>query len=121
MNMCLFSSARVVGEALSYAFGGVPVTVDKILLSNFSGLGDEFKFLSPTVSAAAAPSGDVTMTPADAPPPTACAEAEEEGDAATVKTRTWILSKLLDEMIVHTRAEVRASITCPHAGGCAVG
>ena len=124
---------HLVGEAVAYAFGGVPVTADRILLSNFSGLAEEFSLLSPQQQQPLTPSadkdGDVDMEGgadgSDVPPAAPAAPKEwglglvgSNGDveatapaiaAAIATTRSWVMKKLLEEMSVHTRAEVRAS------------
>jgi proteasome component ECM29 len=91
-----------VGEAIAYAYGGVPVTEDRILLTNFSGLSDEFSLLSPTPD------------PSD-PKSVAAAAAAAAGKPASgpgeAETRTWVADKLLRELVVHTRAEVRCAAT----------
>jgi hypothetical protein len=110
-----------VGEAIAYAFGGVPVSADRILLSNFNGLADEFSLLNPALalggSATAPASTTATAASGAAAPdeemggskgqhPAADVLGGAEDSAELTSMRSWVLSKLLDEMVVHSRAEV---------------
>ena len=98
-----------MGEAISYAFGGVSVTADRMLLSNFTGLADEFSLL--TTTAATATAAPESAPAAAGSPPTGAkgavtAAVVVDDDPALAATRSWVLGKLLDEMVVHSRAEV---------------
>lgn len=91
-----------VGEAISFAFGEVPVSMDRILLSNFSGLAEEFSVLSTSAlqptAAAALPEqqqdGANTVRPVN---------------PAVEKNRCWMMDKLLQELVHNSRAEVRCA------------
>jgi proteasome component ECM29 len=86
------------GEAIAFAFGCIPLTADQILLSNFDGLANEFRLLSPSAPEAVKDAGgDVSMTDSSK---------GEEGDAFV--SRPMILAKLLNELIVNTKQEVNA-------------
>ena len=94
-----------MGEAISYAFGGVSVTADRMLLSNFTGLADEFSLLT-TTAAGPAPEAASASAATGAPPSSAGAAGAVDDEPALAATRAWVLGKLLDEMVVHSRAEV---------------
>ena len=95
------------------------MSVDRVLLSNFSGLAEEFSLLSPqqqqpAVAVAEDKDGDVDMSATPAVESTAvqkewglglAAEGGSEKEA-TESTRAWVLKKLIEEMAIHTRAEV---------------
>ena len=83
------------GEAIAFAFGCIPLTADQILLSNFDGLADEFRLLSPSSPQSQATSGGDSLM-ADA--------AKDESDVYGSRAR--VLSKLFDELIVNPKQEV---------------
>ena len=99
-----------MGEAISYAFGGVSVTADRMLLSNFTGLADEFSLLTTTTTTTATAAPKSAPAAAGSPPTGAngavTAAVVVDDDPALAATRSWVLGKLLDEMVVHSRAEV---------------
>ena len=102
------SPPPAVGEAISYAFGGVSVTADRMLLSNFTGLADEFSLLTTTATtvAAAPESAPTTGSPPASADGAVAVVVVVDDDPALAATRSWVLGKLLDEMVVHSRAEV---------------
>ncbi|MEW5319235.1 MAG: hypothetical protein WDW38_010400 [Sanguina aurantia] len=112
-----------VGEALSYAFGAVPITAHCILRTNFLSLADEFAILrggeqapvaaASSVGAVAAAAAAAAATPGDAmevagaaeeAPPAAAAVSEDLAAA-----QSQILDKILKELIHHSRSEVRCA------------
>ncbi|KAG1660153.1 hypothetical protein FOA52_007810 [Chlamydomonas sp. UWO 241] len=92
-----------VGDALAYAFGGVPVSADELLLTNFGGLAEHFSLLSLQQGDAAPAQKEADVAPGLSDSvEAACPE-------AVAATRTWLTDKLLDVLVVHTRAEVRCA------------
>ena len=111
------------------------MSVDRVLLSNFSGLAEEFSLLGPqqeTGARAEDKDGDVDMTAASAIESTdvqkewglglVVAEGGGEKESAE-STRAWVLKKLLEEMAIHTRAEVgrRGEFSYKSSYGCFAG
>lgn len=90
-----------MGEAIAFAYGGVPITPDRILLSNFSGLADEFSVLATTLpDGQGANVGESVGRGVE--------ESVDKGvEAELAGVRTHIMDKLLKELVHHSRAEVR--------------
>ncbi|KAF5832303.1 proteasome stabiliser-domain-containing protein [Dunaliella salina] len=101
------------GEALAYVVGSVPVSREQVLRSNFTSLADEFALLTSTGTPAAPP----------APPAAAGGGMEVDGaspqeggpnhaaacSASRAAVQEELLQRLLDDMVVHSRAEVRCA------------
>ncbi|GAX79566.1 hypothetical protein CEUSTIGMA_g7007.t1 [Chlamydomonas eustigma] len=97
-----------VGEAVAFAFGGIPISTDKILLSSYASLSEEFSLLKNTGPDSSAPPLALELSKGNNRAQESLLS-DTEGHNQLVERRTWILQKLLEEMLVHSRAEVRCA------------
>lgn len=84
-----------VGDALAFAFGGVSISADEVLRSNFESLAVSNKFFAGTE--------DTDMLDADGHALEAATPASSARDAA----QEAIVNKIMQEYIYHSRSEVR--------------
>ncbi|KXZ47234.1 hypothetical protein GPECTOR_37g240 [Gonium pectorale] len=96
-----------VGEALAWAFGGLPLSAAAALGSNFSGLAEHVAAAERERErdALTAPAGAGAVPAEDAVADTTAAASGS--DLAALRSR--LLGRLLDELVVSPRAEVRCA------------
>jgi len=101
-----------VGEALCFVFGGVPVTADTILHSGYRGLAAHLTATGEAANASAVPpevegSGPTDMAIDGEAPADGVEGSASKDPPARTAAQDQIMTKLLNELIFHSRTEVR--------------
>ncbi|KAL3147888.1 hypothetical protein ABBQ32_002606 [Trebouxia sp. C0010 RCD-2024] len=95
-----------VGEALCFAFGGVPVSADIVLRSSFLSIATWLNSKQAS-SAADASEGPQDMDTDSAQPLTASTSGEAGSEQSAAQDE--IIKKVMQELVFHSRAEVRCA------------